>query len=316
MRKILIIGASGSGKSQTTRLLLRDSPLPTFVINDRDSQHGDYIPLEFDQVLTKSDCNVVVEDLIDCTPAQLSVLQTLCNYNARHNRIATTILVAHSVTKNGIAALLQYLTHVLFMTTRSTVSSLSYVLTHYRFAKSVRAGMQDRFLRDVAAETTGRRYGHWVLDVERGTFERAAVVTSQQQLLQPESSTAAAADGAAAPPPLEERDVQARRTAETYIPLFADDERHGNRALAVFDYILAGMSDRHHLDSASLEFHFRGTETGKPRRLSLLDYVVCVTSATAELSPDVLSLHGHLSRQQALTLPRCFVRNKDPRLLP
>ena len=41
MRKILIIGASGSGKSQTTRRLLRDSPLPTFVLNDRDRQHTD-----------------------------------------------------------------------------------------------------------------------------------------------------------------------------------------------------------------------------------------------------------------------------------
>jgi len=295
MRKILVIGASGSGKSQTTRHLLADSRLPTFVLNDRDRQHADYTPLEFDQVLDQADCNVVVEDLIDCTPAQLAVLQTLCNFNARHHRIALLVLVAHSITKNGIAALLQYLTHVFFMTTRSTVASLAYVLTHYQFPRADRLALQERFLRDTRGS---QRFGHWVLDVEKGTFEPSAAAATA-------AASAAATD--------DDLRGDLRKVAETYVPLFAEDERHGRRALAVFDYILAGLTDLRHLDRDSLEFHFRGQESGQVRRLSLIDFVNTITSSAAAVSPDVVALHAHLNRQ-GLCLPRCFVKNGHPGL--
>jgi hypothetical protein len=307
MRKILIIGASGSGKSQTTRFLLADSPLPTFVLNDRDRQHLDYTPLEFDQVLDQSDCNVVVEDLIDCTKEQLAVLQTLCNFNARHNRIALLILVAHSITKNGIAALLQYLTHVLFMTTRSTVGSLAYVLTQYQFPRSERRAMQDRFLHDLGAAESpgGRRYGHWVLDVEKGTFEPgqppALAVEGVPSRVNAEDS----------PPDALRHEL--RRSAEAYVLLFAEDDKHGKRAMAVLDYILAGLADLRHLDRTSLEFHFRGAQTGQVRRLSLLDYVNAVTTSSATVHPNVLALHAHLVGQ-GLCLPRSFVKNAHPGL--
>ena len=309
MRKILIIGASGSGKSQTTRRLLRDSPLPTFVLNDRDRQHTDYTPLEFDQVLDQSDCNVVVEDLIDCSPTQLAVLQTLCNFNARHHRIALLVLVAHSITKNGIAALLQYLTHVFFMTTRSTVASLTYVLASYQFPRASRLAMQAKFIGELVSESGGggrRRYGHWVLDVERGSFQPGdggGVDSTDSSGELAASSTAEAAG-------LPDDRTELRRVAEIYIPLFAEDEKHGRRALAVFDYVVAGLVDLRHLDRTSLEFHFRGKDSGKLRRLSLIDYVNTVTTASAPVSADIMSLHGYLT-QQGLRLPRCFVKNAN-----
>jgi hypothetical protein len=279
MRKILFIGKSGSGKTVAAGKLASAGSLPTFVLNDRVEKKDDdrqFFPVDWSEVSDLSNAQLIVEDLISCDPSQISCLQKICNFSAHHSKLPLVILIAHSITKNNIFCLLQYLTHVCFMKSRSTVRSLSHILHHYQFAKEER----DRMIADFLADRG--KWGYWTLDVEEGSFKRDK--GGDVQDLQVDSLG------------------DYMRTAREYLGLFCPER---DKALAIFRYILRKIPLQS-LSASDLTLNLREKSSKQPRRLSLIDYLHSVTT-DEQPSEDVKLLHMYISKY--VSIPDCFFTN-------
>ena len=88
MRKILIIGKSGSGKTRAAAALASRSRYPTYVVNDSknkiDEDEKTFPDVDWEELPHLKNANVIVEDIISCTGSQLDSLKALCNYSAHH----------------------------------------------------------------------------------------------------------------------------------------------------------------------------------------------------------------------------------------
>jgi adenylate kinase family enzyme len=88
MRKILIIGKSGSGKSRAANALALRTKYPTYVVNDNNNKNSEddkvFPDIDWEELPRLKNANVIVEDLISCTNQQLESLKVLCNWSAHH----------------------------------------------------------------------------------------------------------------------------------------------------------------------------------------------------------------------------------------
>lgn len=304
----MFIGETRAGKSHAARDLLDAEGLPVVVVNDAtaDPLRPNYRRISWAEVLGVSHCNVLVEDLINCTDAEVGVLKRILNYNAHHRVLPTVILVAHASTRTGAFTTLQHLTHVCFMSRRTSAASLAHVLEHYKYSKAETRSKVEAFLGGDLVE-----HGYWVLDVNSGNFER-----KPGSLARPTCSAASVVPGPGGPPGggvagsrqrREQSLVEYRKTAEMYLNLFSPESK---KALAILDFVLA-KAPLQSLSPADLNFTLRDAKTGSVVSVSLLDYLHTLTTQTKP-TRLVLDLHAYLSRH--VTLPRCFIANAHPRL--
>ena len=61
MRKVLFIGASGTGKTVTISKLMKRDGRPTYLLNGEKSGEQPYTKVSWDKALQLSRCNVIVE---------------------------------------------------------------------------------------------------------------------------------------------------------------------------------------------------------------------------------------------------------------
>lgn len=199
-----------------------------------------------------------------------------------HRDIRLVLLVAHSVTSTGVFALLQNLSHVLFMRSRATVDSLARVLAQYRFSKEEQRRMVEEFVADCSVG----QWGYWTLDVQTGEFTRPAEAQSDK-------SAASDAGGI----------EQYEKAAREYIGLFCPQKE---KALAIFRFIVRKIPLAT-LSSSDLTLKLWDKKEGKERTLSLVDYVHCVTTQGQKPSKDVMALHRYISAHAEV--PECFFSN-------
>ena len=300
----MFLGESRAGKSHAARDLLDAEGLPVALVNDhtKDPLRPGYTRITWEQVLSVSHANVLVEDLINCTSHEVEILKQVVNYNAHHHTLPTVVLIAHASTGTGAYSVLKFMTHFCFMNKRSSMDSIASVLQHFHFPPGDRKTKLDAFLGDL-----GRvERGYWVLDVNGGKFERQPGSLTQRTVA---TAAAAAAGHQVLLPPGEKKKLELcdyRKTAETYLNLFCPGE--SSKALAIFDFVMPRVP-LHSLNPTDLNFTLRDRKTGNVVSVSLLDYLSTVTSQ-AKPTRSVLDLHGYLARYVAI--PQLFLTNRNP----
>jgi hypothetical protein len=289
-RRIMFVGETSSGKSTTARALLAPTGLPIKILNDRTTGPLPKLHqrVSWEEALAAKDSNLIVEDLISCKPAELAMLQELLNWNAHHLVLPNVVLITHSCQSNGIFPLLQAMTHLAFMSKRTSAKSLVSALGSYSISKEERQSMVEAFLADVGVIP----HGYWVFDVGSKQFGRGPGTLAP--LPPPPSQIAASPADLLAP---------YRKTAELYLNHFSGDSK---KCLAIFDFLMVKVPLQS-LNPVTLDFTLRNQRTGGVVGVSLLDYLCTVTTQTPP-TRDVLDLHSYLARYSKL--PRCFITNK------
>jgi hypothetical protein len=188
-------------------------------------------------------------------------------------------MIAHAVTKNNISSLLQNISHVYFMRNRSTVASVSFVLSKYYFTKEQR----ERLVRDFLADAKlGPSWLYWTLDTEAGTFGRDSSATSTADATAPDTLG------------------KYRKTAQHYLGLFCQDSQ---KAMAIFDYLLKKIPLQSlSADDLTMSLGGKGEE-----RVSLIDFIHALTTNQETPSRDVLALNRHIGK--FFKMPAVFVSN-------
>jgi len=315
-RRILLIGATGSGKTYLAQSLCAANGLKTYLLDTRkedknssSESESDVIEDDDDLALTKSfkktgwkglkrikNANLVVEDIIRCNQVQRETLQRILNWNCRHRKIKICILNAHQITSNGLFACMENLGEIIIMTKyKSAVKSLRRVAQEFNFSKAEIGEMASKFLAD------SREFGYWVINLNRHEFFRdggdlspppsknASSLQQQQQQEQHDS---------------EEKDIsQHLRTAKELLPLFSPS---GEKAMAVVKFILQRI-DINTVAASDLTVTAKMPDKMK-RTISLLDYVVATQTVGEQPSRELMLFHVYLKRRIP-HMPRCFFSN-------
>jgi hypothetical protein len=282
MRRVcLIVGKSESGKTTLAKRLLEAVPGPVRVVNDKTGhfQAGGekFQPTSWEELGKLRDCAVLVEDLIGTTPAEFAALQHLVSYKCHHDSVSPAVLVTHSIQKNNLQGILNYLTHVYFTASKCNVKSLRVVLDDYDLDRR----QKESFRRDFRANA--EPYGHFCLDVERGTFERVR---------SPETAAASATT---------------RRLPEVISPArYLEHTKNPEKALLVFDIVNSRLPQSARGDEYTVKLESK--LLGHPVTVSLIDYVDCATDAAKTPSKELCSFHRYVS--SIAHLPSCLVDNK------
>jgi hypothetical protein len=274
--------------------LLAGNRLPVAVVNDgttKDLPEG-YRRVDWKEVVTVRDCNVLAEDLIAVKKPQLEVLQRLLNFNAHHHDLANVILISHGATSNGIFPLFKHLTHICFMTDGTVPKTVETVL-----GEILPREARDEKVAAFEADPGSVAHGYWVYDVGTRKFE-----PKPGSLAAPGSVPAAGLPTATSGGGRESLLAPYRKTAETYLNLFSENPK---RALAIFDFLMT-KTPLQPLAVADLNFTLRDAKSGRVVSVSLLDYIHTLTTQTTP-TKDILDLHAYLRRH--VTLPRCFIAN-------
>ena len=287
MKRILVLGASGGGKTWAVRKLLEGSPR----VYDVNSATVDprYESATWAEVNEKYDCAVVSDDFFDLAGDDVKHLHKLLNYTARHHRVSPVVLVAHGVTKINIHFIIKHMDEVWFTLNKQNAPLVGTVCSALVFPRAVKNGFISKNLAEPG------EFGIFVLNLQKRTFER---------LPESEGVGGGAAGGVAVVAGGAVRDLEPyRRTAEAYFPHFCVDPA---RSLLIFNYIMTKLPLAS-VDSSDLTIKLQKKESGAELKLSLLDYILALTNESRP-SSEMISLHRYVGRH--VQLPRCFVRNR------
>jgi hypothetical protein len=164
MELYLVIGPSKSGKTTIAKSILESRDKPIFCVADRTGELGErYQACSWDAVKTLSGCCCLVDDLIATSQSQFVSLQNLLCFAASHTDVCPVVICTHIVVKNNISALLSAVHTIIFTADKANISSLSTVLSHFKFDKAVKKEIEDRFL------SSNRSYGRFILEVKKRT---------------------------------------------------------------------------------------------------------------------------------------------------
>ena len=301
LRKILFLGESGAGKSFAAKQLLSlDGGRAVKIVNDNTNAilPPNYERISWQDSLKVRDCNLYFEDLITCTKQELEILLKIANFNTHHHNLFTVIFIAHDSQSQGIGPLLKHLSHVCLMTSNhSAGDTLSSMLVKFKVSKGDRDAKVAAFLADVGKEA----FSYWVFDVRLNIFSKQPGSLTSDLPLQPsnpgssQQSTALTREALIAP---------YRKTAENYLPMLTEEPE---KCLSLFDFIFL-KTPVNSIHPSTLDFTLRDARTKKLVVVSLFDYLLLLTSATAVPTKPLLDLHFYLARFS--TLPLCFVANR------
>lgn len=298
----MFIGATGAGKSYAAQELLVAEGLDVVVVNDASDKvwPQKFRRISWGEVLKATNCNVLVEDLINVTDKEVAVLKLLLNYNAHHKVLPTVIFIAHSSNGTGAYTILQNMSHFCFMLLRSSATSLSSVLRVFEFGKPEIRAKKNAFLS--ALESSAQ--GYWVLEPDTGKFEPSPGSLARSGGGAGGGGVVSARGGGR-----EQALTLYKKTAQKFLALFCPETTA--RALAIFDYVMDKVP-LHNLSPDDLNFTLREKKSGTVVRVSLLDYLHTVTTQVKP-SRAVLDLHAYFARY--VTLPRLVVANAHPKFL-
>ena len=257
----------------------------------RDFNHE---PVSWEDLNSLSDCAVIADDLMDLSKKNFSHLQKLVNYTARHHRVSPVVLIVHSVTKNNLFSLVKHMDEFWFTLDKQNAPSLATVCDILLFEKVVKSSFVSRFLAEPG------EFGIFVLSAQKRTLERlpgsggGGDVTSV---------------GDVGRVPCGDPLAPYRRTAEAFLPHFCADPA---RTLVIFNYIIEKLP-LSAVDPATLTIKLARRESGVALKLSLLDYLVMLTSE-ARPTGNLVALHRYVTKHA--DLPLCFVRNRHLRPRP
>jgi GTPase SAR1 family protein len=299
----LLVGRSSTGKSSLVRTILKqfkDFSKPCYIVNDRNRKTSKFVRISFPQLLDPDlhHATVVVEDIVNATPAQFRILAEVLNVGVHHRRLSPTICVTHSVIKQNIHALLPFFTRIYFSGCKSSIPSLRNVLQHFGFQKEEK----EFHVRNLIANKTP--WSHYVLHVDQLVIEKVQYPF--------EEGSDDEEDGKKGKKKkkmhVSAREALTQKNALRYFSVL----KNSKEAMACWDLIYCKLEKRN-IDPHSLEITLQ-TKGGKraPVTISLISYVAALvdTDGKVPASHEIAKFHQYCQTEKAIKLPSVFVLNR------
>ena len=159
-------GQSGCGKTDEALRLIKESGKKGYVLNEEKRELLQLEPLPFAKLTSLKNCAVVIEDIHNLSPANLTLVKRCANYFCRHSDITPFILISHSATRTDLYGLAQHMTHVYINCRLSNAYNFGKILDLFRFPKGDKASLSAYF------KSCASPWGFLMLDVDTLTFKK------------------------------------------------------------------------------------------------------------------------------------------------
>jgi hypothetical protein len=284
---LILVGASGSGKTTAAKSLVRGCGLPVYVVNGQPDDYGEgYEEAAWEECASLKDCCLIVDDVLSCNAPQFKILQRLANFSGHHLNIQKLIIVTHSIQNTHVYGLLAYATQVLFTLSKANVRSLWVTLDFYKFGVKEKEAIMKEF------NSCSDEYGYYVLHVEKHSFWRPS-----EQCNRPsgDDDSGARQGGVHSLPP------------HRFLELLAPEARR-RQATLIFDLVYPSLPRSAVEEGDGFTIVMRTKATGETVRINIFDYLDCLTNEKSTPTSTMLGLHHYVS--SLVSIPRCFVANK------
>ena len=283
---IFFIGPSGSGKTSAVRGAIGSRKF--VVVNDRkeDSPFRGR-ETDWDALFKTSNRAVVVEDFVNASEPELRNLRELVNVKSRQRRLTPVYLIAHSLVGTGISSLLPFATKLVFSSQAGTSQSVSRALNHYGFSKEQREKAKQMF------SSMLEPYQFFEIDVRQKTF--GPFRSSSRHGGRPKSADLDVRSDS-------ERRQASQHTARNLLCLLPDSEL----AFAIFHLILPYLPRSLRPEDLTVLLH--AEKTGRPVRISIVDYIGCLLNSDDVPADELASFHDFIGER--VVIPRLFQKNK------
>jgi hypothetical protein len=288
---ILLCGRTGSGKTWLTNRIAKASGKKIYAVEDRGDGDKEFDNISWDDLDSKENCGIVIDDLLKCKESQFEKLQLILNYAGSHKSVSPILICCHSINKTNVTSLLGYLGKVIFTLPKTNLQSVAAVLDYYKFDPPERKLALNDFKR-----ATGE-FGYFLCDADKHVFRR---FNPEEEVLGGSSidqNMSTDKQQQQQQPSLEAY----RAAASRFLP-----ELRNERAFVLFDFVLMQMP-LSHLSPTDLTIRVKSRKTEKEIVLSLIDYL------HAHLVPqrpsgEILRLDKFLKKY--IQFPKIFVENK------
>ena len=287
---VIVVGPSGSGKSSAVRAALGNERF--VVLNDRkeDSPFAG-AKISWERLFKKENTAVVVEDFVNASEAELRHLRELVNVRSRQKGLTPVYLIAHSLVGTNTNGLLPFATRILLSAHAGNSQSLSRALSHYSFSKEQREKAKEAFA------TVSEPFQFFEIDVRHKTFgpfknsssgDRGAKGRGRREEIDGRSDS--------------ERRQAAQHTARNLLSLLPSPDL----AFAIFHLILPYLPRS--LRPEDLTVLMETERTGRPVRISIVDYVGLLLSDGESPADEISAFHDFMSER--VVIPKLFQKNK------
>lgn len=299
----LLIGRSKSGKSSLLRSLLKPFQKQynkkVFLLNDRSrrkNRQNNYTAIEWSEIGKISDCILVVEDIVRASKVQIDLLSETLNHGCHHRRINPLVCVSHSLTGQGIWALVKFFTRVYISAVPGNLESLDYILNKHGFTKEQRTFHAQNLVNNK------QPYAHFLYDIDNRSIKKV------QYQLEPPDSLEEDEEGGTKKRKrmtLSARDQMAQAKAQRYLSVL----RNPTQALACFDLLYAKL-DKKSVSPQTLDVSLHQKGDRQPVTVSLISYLACLTDPKVPASREVWKFHKYCVTLRGIRLPDCYILNE------
>jgi hypothetical protein len=285
---ILLCGRSGSGKTWLTNRIAKASGKKIYSVEDRGDGDKAFENISWEQLESKQDCGIIIDDLLKCKDTQFEKLQLILNYAGSHKSVSPILICCHSIHKTNVTSLLGYLGKVIFTLPKTTLKSVSAVLDYYKFDHVERKKALAEFM------SARGDYGYFLCDADNHVFRR--YIPEEEEVV-PRTVDTKDIDMTEATPTLETY----RAAANRFLP-----ELKNERAFVLFEFVLMQMP-LSYLSPTDLSIRVKSRKTEKEIVLSLIDFLHAHLIQQRP-SREILKLNKFLKKY--IQFPKIFVENK------
>jgi ABC-type cobalamin/Fe3+-siderophores transport system ATPase subunit len=301
----LVLGRSGTGKSTLVKSILAEFSefgKPIYILNDH-SRKSKYIHINWNQVKELNHCSLVIEDIIQATPAQFRILCEILSVKVHHDRLSPTIAISHALMRQNLYGLLSYFTRIYITGYRANLRSFTKVLQYF--------GFQDDAVREHVRNFLActEPFTHFLVNVERFTVEKVKFPFT------PESEESAdhlkrikKNKNGSKRSTMTARDSIAMAKADRYLSVL----KNHKEAKAIFELLWCKLNKKL-IDPNTLEITLPQKSGGK-LVISLIEYIASLTQDEEDkdvpASKETLKFHKYCRSVHSIRLPNHYVLNR------
>ena len=287
---ICFVGSSGSGKTQAIEHSIKTHrrSKKVFVLNDLNNLAGSHknfhsVDWNFNfKALKKS--ILLCEDIVCLSGPHLKLLATFVNVIRRHQD-NTCILVTHALRGNNVYALVQHMNFIIFTWSSSGIVNWNTVASIYKLSNDLVLEGQS-FFKDQT-----KKFHTLIFDTGKITLK----------IFKPDYTLFKKSASSATSQPVSEASLL--ESLDTVFRAF----ENGPVMNAYANFLVKNLNSN--LIRKDLSVVFRSSN--KEHKVSLVDYVACVTDSSSVASKAIKILHKYILAQ--CTVPDLFIENQQLR---
>lgn len=294
---VLILGRSGTGKTALVRSLLAEFSQydkAVHIVNDL-TKKSKYIHTGWNEALQLRHVALVVEDVIQATPAQFKVLSQILNYKCSHDFIRPCLIVSHALMRQNLYGLLSFFTKIYVTGYKANLNSFRNVLRYFAFDDEEIRTYVARFLANTEAFT------HFCLNVEKRTVEKVKFPYA------PDTDEGKGGKKGKKKMSLSAKDAMALAKADRYLSVL----KNSKEAKAIFELLYCKLNKKF-IDARTLDITLQ-QKSGQKLEISLIEYIACLVDQEKAVpaSHECLKFHKYCQTVHSIHLPKHFVLNKS-----